>query len=969
MAVLAAALMLTVGGCGFLKHLTDKDEKGGGAKAEPTAWQKVLAMSGPEGEVSQEMALAGFAVAYGPLPGVQAPQATTSGVQSGTSALHWISLYWDQLSADQRAAVAALTGQDEPRAVALRKAGGTRGPTPKPTTTPRPTKASPGGTKGAAKPAMPPALDPVIASCGPGSRADKAIETQLHELWDKLAPNLKLDTRVHIAACRPFNQRPDALADATGWNSTTSGQQCEVNVYPVTFAKKKDPKTGRTTGEDSFTARQREEFLAHELGHCAQGMILDDEDFFGHTPEWLTQGMCDWIAAKVTGHYDQPWDWKKYLTLDKLDLRTMDEAAMGFFNELEYRGVDVWSVIRPALNAGSAGKRPHNTDAFNALLDGRRDDVLTAWGAGFYRGGEHGPAWNTDGIGITDDGLRDGKVVIPLTNAHQVNAVDPGAFEPMFARLDLNADIVRLEQGKGGTLFGRFGPAPGYDFTLPEHLTDVYCTLGSKCECPEDSPGYGTDFTKVDPGRGYLGATGGTQATQVLMYGQSIKDFCGDPKNKPKPGGGGGGGSGGGSGGASTPSCTPPAGGGKSMLARQPSGSLGRAKPFLAPTCGGGTSNGDPHLQTFDKLRYDLQSVGEFTLAASLDDSLLVQSRQSPWGNLTSISVNSAVAANVNGDKVGVYLTTGAQPRIDVHLNGRTITPAAGDTKLPKGGYLNRTGDGMGANYTVVWPDGSHLYVTPIGSWGFKTDLYVPDSRKGRLNGLLGDFDGKPANDLDTGGGSVLAPPAKPADLHGAYADHWRIKQEKSLFDYAPGQSTATFTDRNFPRAAPDPKTLPGRAQAEATCRAAGITDAGLLEACILDVALTGKSEFAAAVAQQEKTMPTTPAPGGLDASCVKNDVDNVSCTGKVDGPSGVKELPFTVTGYTQLTVKQGPKADCSVQLDVVRGDGSELLGYASVCQTRSAPIPADSADYTVRLRTGAGGGTPPYDVVVSASG
>ncbi|PSN11899.1 hypothetical protein C7293_22460 [filamentous cyanobacterium CCT1] len=65
------------------------------------------------------------------------------------------------------------------------------------------------------------------------------------------------------------------------------------------------------------------------------------------------------------------------------------------------------------------------------------------------------------------------------------------------------------------------------------------------------------------------------------------------------------------------------------------------------------------------------------------------------------------------------------------------------------------------------------------------------------------------------------------------------------MFDYAPGQSTATFTQRDFPSQFP---SLRGGApaqiqQATRLCREAGVNE-WMLEGCVFDVAATGQPDF-----------------------------------------------------------------------------------------------------------------------------
>ena len=252
-----------------------------------------------------------------------------------------------------------------------------------------------------------------------------------------------------------------------------------------------------------------------------------------------------------------------------------------------------------------------------------------------------------------------------------------------------------------------------------------------------------------------------------------------------------------------------------------------------------GDSNGDPHLLTYDNKRYDFQAVGEFVLSRETSGGYQVQVRQQPASNSRLVSLNTAVAMKVGDEKVevrmgpeGMVLLVGGQPR---KLANTTI--AAGDI------------DASEKSVVVAWENkGPKVFVRPIGRWGLHIALQPALAQAGKLEGLLGDYDGDSKNDIKPKGGSPIAEPTFSA-LYPSYADSWRIDAKESLFTYEAGQSTEVFTDRKFPEEEVKIDSLPGRAAAEALCRRQGVTDPLLLAGCIIDVALTGQADFAAALA------------------------------------------------------------------------------------------------------------------------
>ncbi|MDT5028478.1 MAG: hypothetical protein QOE61_4904, partial [Micromonosporaceae bacterium] len=277
-----------------------------------------------------------------------------------------------------------------------------------------------------------------------------------------------------------------------------------------------------------------------------------------------------------------------------------------------------------------------------------------------------------------------------------------------------------------------------------------------------------------------------------------------------------------------------------------------------------GSTNGDPHLVTFDKAYYDFQAVGEFVIVRSTaGDSLEVQARQAPMGSSRTVAVNSALAFRVASTKVELSITEGKPA---VTLDGKPVEVPRGEKALSGGGALERRESDIGLvdGYDIRWPDGSGAAVDQIGTYGFRLLLKLGNTRAGKVQGLLGDFDGDPANDIvPAGGGTPLAQPAKFEQLYPSYADSWRIKPDQSLFTYVAGQRTATFTDRTFPD---KPMTVTDlnpaqRARAEAICRLAGVTDPWQLLECVFDVGASGRPEFATSSAASEVVAPPAAPP------------------------------------------------------------------------------------------------------------
>jgi hypothetical protein len=267
------------------------------------------------------------------------------------------------------------------------------------------------------------------------------------------------------------------------------------------------------------------------------------------------------------------------------------------------------------------------------------------------------------------------------------------------------------------------------------------------------------------------------------------------------------------------------------------------------PRCAG--VSGDPHLTTFDQLRFDMQSAGEFIAAKSLDDNFEIQVRLEPLFSLPSVSFATAVAARVGPHRVMISIDSSAPLLIDG--NPIEIPDAHYRVLEDAGASVVRTG----RRYSVVWPDGTNLHVDVYNTI---LDLFVlpAEGRDGRMVGVLGDSDGDDGgNDFRTRDGKALASPPKFETLHKVFAESWRISAKESLFDYKAGESTATFTLREHPSRHVTVNDLDPavRAGAEQKCRAAGVTEPEALANCVYDFGFSGNEEFIAS-ARAHQTPP-----------------------------------------------------------------------------------------------------------------
>lgn len=276
-------------------------------------------------------------------------------------------------------------------------------------------------------------------------------------------------------------------------------------------------------------------------------------------------------------------------------------------------------------------------------------------------------------------------------------------------------------------------------------------------------------------------------------------------------------------------------------------------------------TGGEPHLTTLERNHYDFQAAGEFVLLRN--PAIEIQVRQGPittitnpgpdprTGLATCVSINSAVAARVANRRVtyqpnlsGVPDPTGLQLRID----GVLTTLGPDGINFEKRGRISRTTAPGGLR--IDFPDKTVLFVTPTfwaeqQLWFLNLDISPqPDSV-----GLLGPFATRSWLPALPDGSSLGPMPSslhdRFVDLNQRFANAWRVTAASSLFDYASGTSTDTFSI-NWPPENP-PCSLPGATPAPATTEAVAQQACRLVKGltqnknCVFDVMVTGNTGFA----------------------------------------------------------------------------------------------------------------------------
>ena len=608
--------------------------------------------------------------------------------------------------------------------------------------------------------------------------------------------------------------------------------------------------------------------FAHEVFHCMQFDWWTDID----PPPWVVEGSADFAAADLyrsrhSGIRVFEPDW--FTSADKA-LANRSYDAWPFFENVRLSGRPVYATIR-----GMFEEPQPSVGAYLAAhqLDG--DLFRKDWSSRSLRTPSMGELWHLawpstdEDVGPVDNGFAVGERGLGVYN---INGAGNFTHVQLVVTMTSDVGIVTVTPtGSPLTTYTAIGTQ-----TVGDGSTRSFCFSPDDCACPSGQSSGATPMLGDDMVFSF--------AASLMVKHAAVRAEAWDPDER---------------------------------CHDEKSSSTA-------------TSDGDPHLVSFDGLPFDILTLGEFVLARDPIGDLEVQTRHEPIGfgtGTTAVAIGTGDGHRITftradfgsvGDLV-VRVDGAAAPGADFSLGDVRVTVSGSDAE-------------------VTWPDGSRVDLDWFSGWFLR--LTVPPERAARMEGLVGSSDGDLGNDLQLPDGTTLDTTDVEAD-ESPYSLAWAVDDDTTLFDYGPGQSVATF---RRPHPIPVPPAIEAPVRERCVDELGPRAAAHEVDACAYDVSATGDDGFVGqyveVVDRRVRTTGAVVVPDG-PSPAVEPGVRAAGRAGEPTLTLGPEQLSGSVTAVegTVLLVRAAscdPDAGTRVvgELDVrvERVDDRDLVALAALC-------------------------------------
>ncbi|XP_056008372.1 sushi domain-containing protein 2-like isoform X1 [Ostrea edulis] len=259
-------------------------------------------------------------------------------------------------------------------------------------------------------------------------------------------------------------------------------------------------------------------------------------------------------------------------------------------------------------------------------------------------------------------------------------------------------------------------------------------------------------------------------------------------------------------------------------------------------------AHGDPHIKTLDGKSYDFNGLGEFQFmiskTASFESQIRFEQVTDSTGNNVYASVCTSFVSQVthSTDKVEVRLNSIRMADVLVNgiiqdfsdvswlrYRGVSVLSLPNLSGTSTGRDIIVMFDTLGVSFRILASQKMLNVITVIGN----------NILKGTLSGLVGNFDGDPANDLR------LPSDATEEAIFHVINESWRITNRNSLFTYPNGK---TYSDYNSERQVDFRPVFSSSVTSPVTTEARELC--GSNTDCLFDLHVTGSRDIAQSTRQ-----------------------------------------------------------------------------------------------------------------------